>query len=769
MIHRGRFAVTPSTIPGVQLDRLARSLADEAGRNSTLVILEAAGNDGVIGLKRIREAGGIVFAGPIPDGPAGDMPRSAANAGLVDQVASVEVIASQLCRAVPEKPLADDERPTDQADALRDILSLVRVRSGHDFTAYKRATLYRRVARRMQVCQCETNSDYHAYLRDHPAELSHLLRDFLISVTNFFRDPDAYSALAARLLDGGSDHIRVWVAGCATGEEAYSLGMLLLEQAESQASFPKLQIFATDIDEDALTEARTGRYPETIAVDVSPERLEKFFIREGPCYRVTQQLREIVLFSSHNLLRDPPFSRLDLVSCRNLLIYLNRDAQNRVLSVFHFGLKPEGTLFLGSSESADNTSMFAAIDPKYRMYSRRLVAIAPPVETMIAGRWQPPPLPAPQQITHERSSSVGELHHRLAERHAPPSILVDGELEVVHVSEHAGAYLEVSPGEPSRHVLRMVHSALRLELRAAIYAARQSATRSDTRRVAFEDHGKRRVVEIRIRGTDTQDLGPLAVVIYFDDIDGDGITEARVAGDTTIEPVVREIEDELHRTREQLRNTIEQYETSVEELKASNEELQAINEELRSATEELETGKEELQSVNEELITLNHELAGKIEELSHANGDLQNLMTSTDIGVVFLDRALNIKRYTPRTVDLINLIPSDVGRPFAHLTHKLDTDELPQLARLVLQHLRTIERHVISSDGRRILVRLLPYRSLQERIEGVVVTFVDVSDLRDATEARDRSEARCRPVMLGCWRRSVVHRRSCSPAMRSSK
>ena len=757
LLEHGRFSIKPTTVPGVQLDRLVRSNVDEAGRHSTLVLLDGLGTDGVLGAKRVKEVGGLVLAGPVPEGPIGVMPRSAIAIGLVDQVGSHGEIVARLCE--PERQPAEEDQREGQADALRDILSLVRIRSGHDFSAYKRATLYRRVARRMQVCQCESILDYHLYLREHPAELSHLMRDFLISVTNFFRDPEAYDALStqvlAPMLHQRTEPVRAWVAGCATGEEAYSLGMVLLEHAARQPHPPKVQLFATDIDEAALAEARAGRYPETIGVDVSPERLERFFVHEAGTYRVSHELREIVLFSPHNLLRDPPFSRLDLVSCRNLLIYLNREAQNRVLSTFHFSLRPEGILLLGSSESAENTTMFSAIDPKHRIFTRRMTPIALGLETVTtSSRWQPPAIPLTTSV--ERSgSSRGALHHQLAERYAPPSILIDAKLDVVHVSEHAKQFLEVAPGEPTRHVLRMVLPGLRLELRAAIYAARQAETRFDIRRVVFEEQRKQRSVELRVRAVENPELGE-ALLVFFGELDANGDSPPASNGDSVMEPVVREIEDELQRTRDQLRMTIEQYETSVEELKASNEELQAINEELRSASEELETSREELQSINEELTTLNHELRFKIDEVSHANGDLQNLMTSTDIGVVFLDRSLNIKRFTTRALDLFNLIPSDVGRPLAHLTHKLDIDELPELAQLVLQQLRVIERDVTSHDGRRYLVRLLPYRSLEDRIEGVVMTFVDVTDLREAIEARRRievalqaSEARLRVSLLG--------------------
>jgi two-component system CheB/CheR fusion protein len=762
--QRDELVVVQAGEPQALIDKLLRSLADEHGGQGIAVLLEGRSHDGVLGVKRLKEAGGLTIA-QAPDAGNDEPPRPTAGViEIVDLVLPLSEIGERLA-VFGRQPLNADPDPAGDgatadptarrgpdgiADTLHEILVLMRVRSGHDFGSYKRATLYRRVSRRMQVCQCASIAAYHQYLRATPGEVTYLLRDFLISVTNFFRDRAAFDALAGvavpRLFSGktSADPLRVWVAGCATGEEAYSIAILLCEHANKLRDPPQLQIFATDIDEEALAEARAGRYPATISVDVSPERLQRFFTPEGDHYRVSKELREIMLFSPHNVLRDPPFSRLDLISCRNLLIYLNRDAQDRVLNVFHFGLRTDGFLFLGSSESAENTTMFSSLDAKHRLFVRRPTTVRLAGDSIIMnGRWDrpgllppPPPPPPPER------AAVGQLHHQVVERHAPPSLLVNEELDILHVSERAGQLLHVAGGEPSRQLLRLIHPALRIELRTAIYAARQSERGSDTRVVRFVDGDRPRAIELRVRATQQPELPPGTLLILFDELEPSPSTEVSgLSANAALEPVMRELEEEMRRTREQLRTTIEQYETSLEELKASNEELQAINEELRSATEELETSKEELQSVNEELTTLNHELKLKVDEVSHANSDLQNLMRSTDLGVVFLDRALNIKRFTPRVQDLINVIPSDVGRPLAHLTHRLETDELPELAQSVLQTLRTIEREVQSRDGRRYLARMLPYRSVDDRIGGVVLTFVEVSDLREAVDARRRSEA----------------------------
>ena len=743
-IDRNELVVTPIQGPRAPLDKLLRSLAEERGSQGIGILLGGEWSDGALGIKRLKEAGGLTIA-QAPNGESDDSASAASSTGMIDLVLPLEAIGVRLVALASDAAGAATtpeagESPTTEglSDTLHDILRLLKVRSGHDFSAYKRATLYRRVSRRLQVCQCESVAAYDRYLREHPEELSHLLRDFLISITNFFRDREVFDVVAAdvipKLFAGKTtdDQVRVWIAGCATGEEAYSLAILLCEHARQLAAPPQIQLFATDIDEAALTQARQGRYPSTIAVDVSPERLHRFFTADGDHYRVTKELREIVLFSPHNLLRDPPFSRLDLISCRNVLIYLNRDAQARLLNVFHFGLRQDGVLLLGLSESAENSALFSALDLKHRLFVRPN-ASRPATDSIIpAARWEAPAIAVAAPQRAERTG-VGELHHQLVERYAPPSVLVDENLDVLHVSEHAGRLLQVAGGAPSRQLLRMIHPALRVELRTAIHAARSHPSGSDVRVVRFEDAGTPRVVELRVRGAAQPGAAGGALLVLFDELDP--LHTADAASQPTngvLEPIVHDLEDQLRITGDQLRTTVEQYETSLEELKASNEELQAMNEELRSATEELETSKEELQSVNEELTTLNLELKLKIDEISHANSDLQNLMSSTDIGVVFLDRALNIKRFTPRVQDLINVIASDVGRPLAHLTHQLEADDLVGLARGVLQSLHMVEREVRSRDGRWWMARIQPYADRAHATLRAVMTCFDISSVKDS-------------------------------------
>ncbi len=591
----------------------------------------------------------------------------------------------------------------------------------------------------------------------------------LISVTNFFRDPESFLALDSyipRLFRDRSPHetVRVWVPGCATGEEAYSLAMLLAEYAEVQDAPPEVQIFATDLDEQALRFAREGIYPATIAADVSPERLRRFFVLDRGRYRVKKEVRERVLFAPHNLLRDSPFSRLDLISCRNLLIYFATEAQDRVFEVFNFALKPHGLLFLGGSESADDNSSFVVQDKKHRIYERqpisrsqlvvpsmaipslpRMVDIIHPARALVA-----PPLAPPNE--QASSLSFGDLHLKLLEQSVPPSILVNSDYEIVHLSEHAGQFLRFAGGEVSTNLLAVINPSLRLELRTALFRAVRNREDVDVPTISFELDGKARRLSMRVRplrGDSRQgqsDIANFVLVIFDEQNESIQANALVISSSTTSHEVVQNLEDELLHLKSYLRTSVEQYEASSEELKASNEELQAMNEEQHSAAEELETSREEIQAANEELITVNQELKSKIEELSRTNADLQNLMASTDIATVFLNRDLRIKRYTPRAVDLFSIIPTDFGRPLADLRDRFDTEDFIEDAKRVLRSLSAIEREVQTTDGHWFLLRVSPYRTMEDRIDGVVLAFVDITGRKKAEASLRESEERYRTV-----------------------
>lgn len=759
------------------IDLFLRSMADTHGPHSAAVVFSGGGSDGAIGIKRVKERGGLTVAQDPDEAVHDAMPRAAIGTGMVDWVLPAREMPTRLLsyfRLEPQLKLPREDgaqlsevtRPVSDEDApLRDILTLLRTRTGRDFAHYKRATILRRIGPRMQVNGVETLPQYLDCLRTRPGEPAALLQDLLITVTNFFRDAGCFAALEQYLPElfkgkGAHDTVRVWVAACATGEEAYSIAMLLAEHARTLDAPPLVQVFATDLDEDAISAARDGIYPEAIEADVSEERLRRFFVKEHRGYRVRRELRETVLFAVHDVLKDSPFSRLDLITCRNLLIYLTREAQRRVFDIFHFALLPQGKLFLGSSEAVeDGSPLFSVLDKKHRIYGQRATPrTGLPVPTapgtlvqalqlqqnlkeppVIAGRAFTQNLPAvqgrPRTPQGERVASWGELHLRLLEHLAPPSILVDAEYDIVHLSPGAGRYLQFGGGEPTRNLLRSAPASLRIELRAALYQAAQSRGAVEVPPVAVEMPGSQ-PSSVAIRVTPANDIGADLYLVVLQEQVAPPAVHAIGAAPGSADPVAQHLDREIERLKSHLRDTVEQYEASTEELKASNEELQAMNEELRSATEELETSREELQSINEELTTVNHELKSKVEELGHANSDMHNLMDATAIVTVFLDRELRITRYTPSAVSLFNLIPTDIGRPLTDLTTHLQYPDLGTDARRVLEKLVPVEREVGQSDGSWYLARLLPYRTIEDRIAGVVLSFVNITERKQAEEVR---------------------------------
>jgi two-component system CheB/CheR fusion protein len=786
----------------VTIDLFFRTLAMAFGQRAVSVVFSGSDSDGAIGVKHIRAQGGIVIAQDPTEAEYDSMPLMAINTGMVDWVLPVAKMPPKLLefvqnehamqlppeiededgadKKVKEAPggetVSDETRAPSDESALAEVLDHLNAQTGHDFTHYKRATVLRRVARRLQVNSIDTIPKYLEFLRTHAAEVRALLQDMLIGVTHFFRDRESFAALEAHIPQlfaskGKQDTVRVWVAGCSTGEEAYSIAMLLSEHAAKLPSPPNIQVFASDIDEQAIAEARSGLYPSTIDADLSQERLRRFFARDQGRYRVRKTLREKVLFSAHNLLSNAPFSRVDLISCRNLLIYLNARAQESVFDTFHFALRSGGLLFVGSAESTAVEGLFSPIDSKHRIYVRRSVprpvwkmpglpmrTIEPVLHGHMTGRSQTLPMLGRSTMedagTHSdeagflgqerRAALFGELHLKLLEQYAPPSIVVNEEHDVVHLSDKAGRYLRFAAGEPSMNLFRIINPALQIELRTALFRASQGdeANVTSAPQTVHID-GRNEVITLQVRRIASAPAEKYFLVLFEvrSDLTPDA-TEHSADGDVT-----RSLDDEIDYLKQQLSATVEQYEASMEELKASNEELQAMNEELRSATEELETNKEELQSVNEELSTVNAELKSSVEDLSSANSDLNNLMASTDIGTVFLDRELRIVRFTPSAQSIFNLLPADLGRPLADITHKLHYDNLIPDAMQVLDLLTTIEREVPLDYGSRwFSVRLAPYRTADDRISGVVATFIDVTRRRQAEELVRLSEERYRTL-----------------------
>ena len=730
------------------IDLFLRTLAEGYGKDAMAVLLSGAGRDGALGVGAIKEHGGLVVVQDPTEAEHSDMPRNAINTLMVDLVLKVADIPAKLLALrdgerrlqLPEMQTEPD-LPEREDNALRDLLSLVRLRTGNDFSQYKHPSVLRRIARRMQVNEVTKLSAYLQVLKERPAEIGALMRDFLISVTSFFRDPETFAYLEREIIPRlfankqSGDQVRVWSIGSATGEEAYSLAMLLSEHAATLSDPPDLQVFATDIDESAIKKARDCYYPSSITLDVSPERLRSFFHRDGDGYQIHKSLRDMVLFAHHNILRDPPFSRIDLISCRNLLIYLDRQVQQRVLSLLHFVLMPAGCLLLGSSESADMVSdLFTLADKKQRIYFRSSEVKQLPTPVVQRVSSANPGFSSPGYPALASPRLIGELHYEAVEEIAPPSVLISENYEVLHASAHACRYLRLGAGAPALNLLNLVHPALRLELRALLLEARLPSNNESTmvRQVNLETEGRLRTLILRVRQISKPRLNRNLYLVIFD--------EQAPAAETVTAPsppsarhdgIVRQIEEELERTREGLRLVVEQNETSTEELRASNEELQAINEELRSATEELETSKEELQSVNEELTTVNQEYREKLDEVSRTNADLRNLMASTDIGTIFLNRDLEIKFYTPRAQQLFNITASDLGRPLDHFTSRLDYAALHADANNVLLTLQSTEHQVRSKEGKWYLARLVPYRTMEDRIDGLVMTFVDITSTRE--------------------------------------
>src|SRR5262252_6391213 len=731
------------------IDGFLRS-ATEHATDGFAIILSGAGSDGAIGVRAVKEAGGIILVQDPEEAEYSSMPRSAIASGVADFVLPVRDLAARLVELIRIKRTAKQpEEPEVDEELLRRVLAHLRVRTGHDFSKYKRSTVLRRLGRRMQVTRTDNLSDYYQVLRDSADEAQALLSDLLISVTTFFRDHDAFEALKTQVLPGlfeerGLDAtIRIWVSGCATGEEAYSIAMLLQEEAAKHELRPPIQIFGSDLDARALAVAREGRYPASIEADVSEDRLRRFFMREGDGYRVRQEVRDTILFAVHDLLKDPPFSHVDLISCRNVLIYLDRDLQDQVCNTFHYALNPGGFLLLGASEAADNPpGLFRTIDRNARIYKsitqtgdrpRLLPRLVGPVtirdQTALVGRHVSPTV----------ALSEAALHRRILEQVAPPSILVDDMHRVIHLSENAGRYLQPSGGSLSGDVVDLARSELRFELRSALHRFFEQRQPTLSLPIMVQFNGAPHRVHLQVTGATDATEAPRALVIF---IEGEAVDERFVSAgpEQATNEIVRRLRQELELTQSRLRTVREESDAANEELRAANEELQSINEEYRSTSEELETSKEELQSINEELQTVNSELKLKLEAISRAHSDLQNLMAATDFGTLFLDSQLRIKRFTDKVTELFSLTPGDEGRPITDFSHQLDYPDLTKDARSVLSNLTPVRREVKSREGRWYDVRMRPYRTVDDKIDGVVITFVDISERLKVEDALRDSE-----------------------------
>ncbi|MCX9157221.1 PAS domain-containing protein [Niveibacterium sp. 24ML] len=734
-------------------DFFLQALAEERQELAVGVVLSGMGSDGVAGLRVVKECGGVTFAQDPASAQADSMPRCAIEAGVVDVVGKPEALPDRILEALrrpaqpaPAERLRGQEVPHDldtakeisePAKELDLILLLLRERTGNDFTLYKTNTLYRRIERRIALHQLGSIADYLDFLRANPLELDLLFKELLIGVTSFFRDPavwhsmrvDAIPALLARAPSGKT--LRAWVPGCSTGEEAYSLAMSFREALEETLPGSRfdLQIYATDLDPDAIETARRGVYPASIAADVSPERLARHFVVEGDGYRIRKDIREMVVFAPQNIISDPPFTRLDILCCRNLLIYFRPRLQKKLLPLFHYALNRGGVLLLGSAETLGTYAhLFAPVNQLARIFLR-LDQGLPISEVEFPQRAVREAHPDGEAAKAEHAESMELLTDSfIQQNYAPAAVLVNGDGDILYISGRTGKYLEPAAGKVNINIHAMAREGLREALTGVIRKALREREPVKLAGLEVSGHNGSLLVNVTVHPLERPEPLKGRVLIVFQDMPAPPVTRSRrksVAAATHIALL-----QELEQARDALQITHEEMQTSMEELKSSNEELQSTNEELQSTNEELTTSKEEMQSLNEELQTVNSELHGKVNDLTWVKNDMTNLLNSIEIATIFLDSEMGLRRFTPHATNLFKLIPSDVGRPITHVVTDLDYPGLKEDAEEVLRSLVFQERQARTYDGRWYRVRIMPYRTQDNVIDGVVITFIDITELR---------------------------------------
>lgn len=704
------------------IDKFFESVAQARG-DGFAVVLSGAGSDGAVGVRKMKEAGGVILVQDPTEAEFSMMPRSAIATGVADFVEPIAQIARRIAEVLHSKRALLETAEAETEQQVARIISFLRARTGHDFASYKSATVRRRIGRRMQVTRQDSLAAYVRYLIENPEEAQELFSDLLISVTSFFRDRAAFAALAETVIPslfdacGHKDTIRAWVVGCATGEDAYTLAILLLEEAGRREIRPSIQIFASDLDDGALATAREGRYPRAIEADISEDRLRRFFVEEVEHYRVRKEVRDTVLFAHHSALKDPPFMRMHIVTCRNLLIYLERELQQQLLALFHYSLRPGGYLFLGSAESADaRTELFATYDREARIYTAK-----PRSHNSIELLNQLPrehrkDLPAALRKEPRRDRSPAGAHVGTLEKAAPPSVVVDEDHRIVNMSGNAGRFIMPPEGPLSQELPDIVRPELRAELRSALHRAFSAAEPTITLpvNVAFNGH-RHRVVMFVAPSAEEPHEAPLALVMFMDGgaVPEDEAIDEEAAGiQGTAE--IRRLRDELRTAQERLSASRREHESSVQELRIANEELQTVNTELKN----------------------------KLDNIANAHSDLQNLINATEIGTLFLDSELRIRMLTPAVEQLFSVSDSDVGRPITDFTHRLAYDGVEKDARQVLKDLAPLESEVETRDCRWLMMRIRPYRTVEDRIDGVVLSFVDITERREAEERLRQSEER---------------------------
>jgi len=726
------------------IDFFLRALADDQKERSIGLILSGMGSDGSIGLRAIKERNGIVMVQEPSNAKFDSMPRNAIDSVMADIVAPASVLPSRLIEFLKNIPVirSDPDSEVKDKSSLEKIIILLRTYTGNDFSLYKKNTVYRRIERRMGVHKIETISFYVRFLQENPKEIEILFKELMIGVTNFFRDPAVWEKLKETIIPDIISNLppgsilRAWVPGCSTGEEAYSLAIVfkeVLEKINSHGGF-SLQIFATDLDQDAIETARKGIFPSNIAVDVSPERLNRFFLPTDEGYFINAEIRETVVFAQHNIIMHPPFTKIDILSCRNLLIYLEPELQKKLIGLFYYSLNPKAIMLLGSSETLGTQShLFTPLDIKMKIFKRASTPLSPEFFDFPVAFSRTKPLIAENQIPAKVNINIQTLADQLLSNHfSPAGVLVNETGDIIYISGHTGKYLEPAVGKANMNIFAMLREGLRNEFPVAFRKAILKKEVVYLRNVKVGTNGGAQVVDVSIKWIDKPEPLNGMLMIIFTDVPEIAIVRLPSKQDKKIIHGVRqsELEKELRITGEKLQNTLEEMQTSQEELKATNEELQSTNEELQSTNEELTSSKEEMQSLNEELQTLNAELQSKVDDFSRVNNDMKNLLNSTDIATLFLDKELHIRRFTLQSTKIFKLIKSDIGRPYTDLVSDLVYPELSDDALEVLRTLIFIQKSIPTKDGRWFSVRIMPYRTVDDRIDGLVITFINISDLK---------------------------------------
>ncbi len=745
------------------IDLFFRSLAEGRGSSSIGIVLSGTASDGSLGIKNIKAMGGLTIAQDPNTANFQDMPSNAIATQDVDFIVPPEQMGELILKYIHHQP-TDEYRSGDGSlqgaiAPLQQLFSLLRSKTGHDFSLYKQNTILRRIDRRIKLTLVPDLAAYIDYLHQHPEEIEALFRDLLINVTQFFRDPEAFAALAEKAIQplivakyAGEIPVRVWVAGCSTGEEAYSIAIAIYEQCDAIKADCKVQIYATDLDIEAIAMARRGIYSDGSLENVSPERLQRFFLKAEEGYQIKKNIRDLVVFSTQNLAFDPPFSRIDLLCCRNLLIYLEGELQKQLFPIFHYALNPGGFLFLGTSENIGSfTDLFSVIDRKNKIYLRKQAASRQLMHTRIRSAVGFP-LSKDSETIKQQPETKGLrewMEQALLKYHAPASVIIDAKHEILYIHGRTGKYLEQPSGEVSTNILRMAREGLKAELATAIHTAAANMETVSRRGIRVRTNGDYQMINLVIRPVEMEGVTPGLLMVVFEEAQGLPI---ELTPTNPKRPVknrrVAELEKALKEKDDYLNSIINELEETNQDLKSANEELQSSNEEMQSTNEELETSREELQSINEELSTVNAELQSKNVELTGLNNDVYNLLASTEIGTVFLDLDMQVRRYTPAIQPVYNFLPGDLGRPISHFLSALNYDHLLDDIQEVLSTLIPKAIEAQSKDGIWYLINIKPYRTLENVIDGTVITFVDItrqkqseSLYRLATVVRDANDA----------------------------